>query len=172
MLIEGITKEDAVSRLAGMQLGRLACSHAGQPYITPFYFTYDTDYIYGFSTVGQKIDWMRTNPLVCVETDEVVSSSEWVSIIILGRYEELPNTPEWNTKREVAYALLQQKAGWWEPGYAKTIVEGTERPLAPVYFRIRIEQITGHQGIPDCAGTETKANQNTSKLTRIQHAEK
>jgi uncharacterized protein len=89
---------------------------------------------------------MRVNPLVCVETDEVMSSEEWVSIIIFGRYEELPNTLEWETERGRAHELLQQKAIWWEPGYVKTIVQGAERQLVPVYFRIYIEQITGHQG--------------------------
>jgi nitroimidazol reductase NimA-like FMN-containing flavoprotein (pyridoxamine 5'-phosphate oxidase superfamily) len=146
MLIQEITKQDSLNRLTNMRLGRLACAQGAQPYITPFYFAYDSNYLYSFSTVGQKIDWMRVNPLVCVETDEVQSSEEWVSMIIFGRYEELPNTLEWETERERAHKLLQQKAIWWEPGYVKTIVQGAERPLVPVYFRIYIEQITGHQG--------------------------
>ena len=35
----------------------------------------DNDYLYSFSTVGQKIEWMRANPNVCVETDEVTNST-------------------------------------------------------------------------------------------------
>jgi nitroimidazol reductase NimA-like FMN-containing flavoprotein (pyridoxamine 5'-phosphate oxidase superfamily) len=146
MLIQEITKQDSFNRLAKMRLGRLACAQGAQPYITPFYFAYDSNYLYSFSTVGQKIEWMRVNPLVCVETDEVMSSEEWVSIIVFGRYEELPNTLEWETERGRAHELLQQKAIWWEPGYVKTIVRGAERQLVPVYFRIYIEHITGHQG--------------------------
>ena len=37
----------------------------------PIYFAYHDGYLYSFSTVGRKIEWMRGNPLVCLETDEV-----------------------------------------------------------------------------------------------------
>src|ERR1700728_3934612 len=124
MLIREITSEDSLNLLAHMRLGRIACAQSGQPYVLPFYFAYDAKYLYSLSTVGQKINWMRANPLVCVETDQVATSQEWVSIIILGRYEELPDTPEWRGRREFAYGLLRQTAVWWEPGYAKTIVQG------------------------------------------------
>jgi nitroimidazol reductase NimA-like FMN-containing flavoprotein (pyridoxamine 5'-phosphate oxidase superfamily) len=114
----------------------------------PFYFTYHNDSLYSFATVGQKIAWMRTNPMVCVEADEVVSPEEWVSVIVFGRYEELPDTPEYETERSVAYNLLQNKALWWEPGGVKTILHGTERPLVPVFYRINIGHITGHRATP------------------------
>lgn len=149
MLIQELAKEDNLNLLAHMHLGRLGCAKGSQPYVVPFYFAYADDYLYSFATVGQKIEWMRANPLVCVETDGVVTSEEWVSIIIFGHYEELPDTLEWKAERERAYRLLQQKANWWEPGYAKTIVHGIERPLVPVYFRIRIAGISGHHAASD-----------------------
>jgi nitroimidazol reductase NimA-like FMN-containing flavoprotein (pyridoxamine 5'-phosphate oxidase superfamily) len=71
-----------------------------------------------------------------------------VSIIILGRYEELLDTPDWERERAIAHELLQRCADWWEPGYSKTILHGTERPLVPVYFRIEIVEITGHRASP------------------------
>jgi uncharacterized protein len=152
MLVQEITKGESLSVLKSMRLGRLACSKDGQPYITPLYFSLSGNFLYSFSTVGQHIEWMRKNPLVCVETDEVVSSHDWVSIIVLGRYEELPDTPDWGRERAIAHELLQHKADWWEPGYAKTILHGTERPLVPVYFRIEIAEITGHRASPDPGG--------------------
>jgi len=148
MLIQEITQHDCLSLLAHLRLGRLACARDSQPYVTPFYFAYDRNCIYSFATVGQRIDWMRANPLVCVETGEMVSSQEWVSIVVFGRYEELPDKPEKATERALAHQLLQQKIDWWEPGYAKTVVGGTERPLEPVYYRIQIVQITGRHGVP------------------------
>ena len=36
---------------------------------------------------------MRANPLVCVEVDEVAAYDQWLSVIAIGRYEELPETP-------------------------------------------------------------------------------
>ena len=88
---------------------------------------------------------MRANPLVCVELEEVMSMQQWVSVIVFGRYEELPDTPEWQSARACAYKLLKQKAIWWEPAYVKTIQHGTERPLVPVFYRIHAVQITGRR---------------------------
>jgi uncharacterized protein len=163
MLIQELTREDNLNLLAHMRLGRLACSRGAQPYVVPSYFAYADNYLYSFATVGRKIEWMRANPLVCVEMDEVVTPEEWVSIIISGRYEELPDAPKWKVERELAYRLLQQKASWWEPGYTKTIVRGTERPLVPVYFRIQILRITGHYSAAD---STLVADANSSTIDR------
>jgi len=143
-----MTSQENLDLLARARLGRLACSHGSQPYVVPFYFAYQDYYLYSFTTVGQKIEWMRANPLVCVEADEVVSSQQWLSVIVFGRYEELPDTPEYQSERKVAYNLLQKKAGWWEPGYVKTILHGAQRSLTPVFYRIHVGQITGHRATP------------------------
>jgi uncharacterized protein len=144
MLIEELTRQASLDVLARTRLGRLACAQATQPYVVPFYFAYDDGYLYSFSTVGQKIEWMRANPLVCVEADEVVSPQRWVSVVVFGSYEELTDTPEWHREREFAHKLLQQYAMWWEPGYVKTILHGKERPLLPIFYRIYVDRITGH----------------------------
>jgi uncharacterized protein len=150
VLIQELTRRESLDLLARARLGRLACAHESQPYVVPFYFAYDNDHLYSFSTIGQKIEWMRANPKVCVEADEVVSPQQWVSVIIFGHYEELPNSPEWRDAREYAHnKLLQRNAIWWEPGYAKTILHDTERPLVPFFYRIHVVQITGHRATPE-----------------------
>jgi nitroimidazol reductase NimA-like FMN-containing flavoprotein (pyridoxamine 5'-phosphate oxidase superfamily) len=147
-LIQELTRQASLDFLARTHLGRLACVQAGQPYIVPIYFTYHDNYLYSFSTVGQKIDWMRASPLVCVQVDDVVSSEQWVSVVVFGRFAELPDAPEWQSARALAHDLLQKKAMWWKPAYVKTILHGAERPLVPVFYRIHIEQITGHAASP------------------------
>ena len=88
MLIQEMSPHGCRDLLARLGLGRLGCARNNQPYIIPIYFAYEPDRLYGFSTVGQKIEWMRANPLVCVEADEVVNHNDWASVIVLGRYEE------------------------------------------------------------------------------------
>ncbi len=149
MLIQELTRQASLDLLARTHLGRLACTQGAQPYVVPIYFAYDDGHLYSFSTVGQKIEWMRANPLVCVEVDEVVSPEQWVSVIVFGRYEELPDTPEWQSARTFAYTLLTRKAVWWEPAYVKTIHHGTPRPLRPIFYRIHVVQITGHRATPE-----------------------
>jgi len=149
LLIQSMTRQASIQLLARAKVGRLACAHEGQPYITPMSLTYETGSLYGFSTVGQKITWMRTNPLVCVETEELMNRQDWATVIVVGRYEELSKTVN-DSDRKLAYDLLQRHPMWWEPGYVKTMIEGKERSLEEsVFFRIRISQITGHRAIPD-----------------------
>jgi hypothetical protein len=148
MLIEKMTRDASLEFFARKRVGRLACARDGQPYITLLYFALHGDCLYSFSTVGQKIEWMRVNPLVCVETDELESPQKWSSVIVFGRYSELPNNPEYEDARQLAYSLLQRRPMWWEPAFVKTTLRGKERELEPVYFRIHISDISGHRAIP------------------------
>jgi uncharacterized protein len=150
VLIRELSRKESSDLLARSRLGRLACVRESMPYIVPVYFAYDDDYLYSFSTFGQKIEWMRVNPNVCVEVDEVVSPQQWVSVVVFGQFEEMLDSPEWRAAREYAHRrLLQRNAIWWEPGYARTIVGGTERPLEPFFYRIHIAQISGHRATPE-----------------------
>jgi uncharacterized protein len=148
MLIQEMTREMSVDLLKRTRVGRLGCAQGSQPYVVPISFAYHREFIYSFATVGKKIEWMRVNPLVCVEADEIVSRHEWQTVVIFGRYQELPDMPDFHRTRMVAHELLSKTAMWWEPGYAKTLYKGEERPLQPIYFRISISKISGHQGLP------------------------
>lgn len=147
MKVEELTVDECRKTLEKMKMGRLACSFENQPYIVPFSFAYDgKSYLYAFSTVGQKIRWMRENPLVCVETDEVENQEDWTTLVVFGRFEELPDEPEYESRRIFAHELLSRRPMWWQPAY----VAGTHRSETeekPVYFRIYIEKITGHRAV-------------------------
>jgi hypothetical protein len=149
MHIEELTRTASIDFLASKRLGHLACANQGQPYITPCYFAYHDQWIYSFSTAGQKIDWLRANPLACLEVDEITSFEEWTSVVVFGRYEELTKTVEGGATRELAYKLLHQRQFWWEPGYARTVSHGTPRPLEPLYHRLSIDEISGHRATPN-----------------------
>ncbi len=146
MIIRELTRQASLDLLKRVHLGRLACTKANQPYIVPIGFAYDNNSLYCAGTVGQKIEWMRENPLVAVEVDEIKSAQQWESVVISGEYEELSDEPNTLDARQRAWALLQTaNALWWEPGYVKTILGSTERRTVPLFFRIRIAQMTGHR---------------------------
>jgi uncharacterized protein len=149
MLIQELSNQASLDLLTRTRLGRLACSQGGQPYVVPVYFVYADRSLYGFATVGKKIEWMRANPLVCLEVDEIVSPQQWVCVIVSGRYEELPDTPEWESARAFAHKLLSRAGLWWEPAYVKTVLGGAARPLVPVFYRIHVVQTTGHRATPE-----------------------
>jgi len=148
-MIQELTRQASLDLLARTRLGRLACSQGGQPYVVPIYFAYHDECLYGFATVGQKIEWMRANPLVCVEVDEMDGPERWVTVLVFGRYEELSDTPEWAAARTVAHTLLRRHAAWWEPAYRKTVLHGVEHPLVPVFYRIHCRRISGHRAVPE-----------------------
>ena len=111
MVIQEMSRDECLAVLAGARLARLACAKEGQPYIVPVYIAYDRPRLgeprlYGFTTLGQKVEWMRANPLVCVEVDDVTAFDRWVSVVVTGRYEELSDTVgdegEWLRPPEVS----------------------------------------------------------------------
>lgn len=143
MRIRELTNKECFEVLTRLTIGRLACARNNQPYIVPIHFACHQRILYGFATHGQKIEWMRTNPLVCVEVDEIVNRYDWLSVSVQGRFEELPDTPEWKLERELTHELLCHEAMWWEPAYVETAHLDTATELIPIYYRIHIDQITG-----------------------------
>lgn len=146
MLIHEMTEDECRTVLERVGFGRLACARDNQPYVLPIYFSYDGKRLYGFSTLGQKIEWMRSNPLVCLEIGEQTSHHQWMSVVVSGRYEELPDTPEFKYERARAWEVLQKRAMWWEPAYVAT--EHREQ-LTPIFYRIYIRQMTGRRATRD-----------------------
>ena len=171
------------------EVGKAGLAHENQPYVVPVYLAYDkaSGCLYGFTTPGQKVEWMRSNPLVCVEVDEVAAYDQWVSVIATGRYEELPETsgsdgarlraqerprqvgeamPAWsadsrhrqcdeegcNDERERAWQVLKTLPVWWQPGstaWAARAHRDSAEPFISVYYRIRIDRVTGHEATRD-----------------------
>lgn len=149
MLIQEMTIEQCWEALRTAGFGRLGCTSDNQPYVVPFYFSVEARNVYSFSLPGQKLDWMRTNPRVCVEIDQVASRNDWTSVIATGRYEELPDTQEYRNERAHAHELLlQNHTMWWQPGAIRVTGSGRERGFVPVFYRIDIENVTGYRGIP------------------------
>jgi nitroimidazol reductase NimA-like FMN-containing flavoprotein (pyridoxamine 5'-phosphate oxidase superfamily) len=177
MFVDKMNHEECVRVLAEAPVARLACAAENQPYVVPVYLAYyraaDVDEcLYGFTTMGQKIEWMRANPRVCVEVDQVSGSSEWVSVVAFGQYEEIPNVHEqvcgrapersslvgrrrskavtWEPANEqlLAHRLLEDRAMWWEPASSvRTGIENGDHPnhITPVFYKISLTQVTGYR---------------------------
>lgn len=177
MLIEELDRQSSLDLLSHMHLGRLACCNGTQPYLVPFYFACEGNYVYSFSMIGKKIEWMRANPLVCIQADEVVGPQKWASIIVFGSYQELPDTPQWSIERATAFDLLRRRAMWWEPAYAKKAIQGEVRSPEPLFFRIHIDEITGRRATrepssdPRLSTPNSIENRWLKKILRRLHSE-
>lgn len=149
MIITRLRTKECREFLARLGFGRLACASNNRPYIVPVYFVYDRERLYCFATVGQKITWMRENPLICLEADEIKAHNNWTSVIVLGKYVEIPNTQDNRKGWEYARALFQRRALWWQSGYTASQVRRNAKPAEPVFYCVVIEQLTGLRGSPD-----------------------
>ena len=149
MIVREMSDQECRDLLARVEFGRLATVRQNQPYIVPIYFAYEREHLYGFTTLGQKVEWMRANPLVCVEVDDVMSHFHWSSVVVLGRYEELPDTPTYRDLRLRAQIRLEKRVLWWQTAYAASSVRSVSHSVNALFYRISIDEITGRRVTPD-----------------------
>jgi uncharacterized protein len=142
VLINEMTQQECRGLLEDASFGRLGCSLGDQPYIVPVCLAYESDCIYIFSTLGKKIEWMRANPKVCIQIDEIANQSQWVSVIVNGRYEELPEL-QYSAEREHARQLLEKQSRWWLNTFAERLLKLGDKLIEPLFFRIYIDSMTG-----------------------------
>ncbi|RUM96286.1 pyridoxamine 5'-phosphate oxidase family protein [Pseudaminobacter arsenicus] len=150
MIVKEMSRQDCISVLAASRVAHLAaCSKEGQPYVVPIHYAFADEHLYSFSMPGQKIDWMRENPLVCAQIGELRSSRDWRSVVVYGHYEELPDRIGWKRERDHAWSLLEKHANWWEPGGLKPVPQPVATASTHLFYRIRITSVTGRQAIEE-----------------------
>lgn len=144
MVIQELTAEECAAVLSRTGVGRLGCARFDQPYIVPVHVSFDASRrcLYAFSMIGQKIAWMRENPKVCVEVEEIVDRHHWTTVVVFGRYEEIERGPSDADARRRAAALFEQRDEWWLPAAGR--VAAHEHQDAVIY-RIDIERMTGRR---------------------------
>lgn len=155
MLIRNLTPQECQQVMARSVFGRLGCARDNQPYVVPIYFAYEPDRLYGFTTVGRKIEWMRANPKVCVEVDEVVNHFQWMSVIVTGLYQELPNTREHHSERQHALMVLGNRMLWWQTALAAKQVSTSHESPEPLFYSIDVDSMTGLRAFPDAVESKT-----------------
>lgn len=86
---------------------------------------------------------MRANPKVCVEVEEIADQFHWTTVLVTGRYLEIPDAKHESAARDRAQQLFQQRPQWWLPAAAK-LAGGDERDR-PVFYRIAIDHVSGRR---------------------------
>ena len=155
MVIHEMTADECRDMLSRMTLARLACARANQPYIVPVSLAYHrkTHTLFGVSPAGKKITWMRRNPRVCVEVEEVADRFHWTTLVITGRYEEIPPTAEYRDLRQEALNLFRRRSEWWLPALGKV---GAREQQTLVVYRVAIDAMSGRRAARAAAAATTK----------------
>ena len=144
MRIVSMSKTECKALLKRVMIGRLASSMNNQPYVVPICFSYipRKNCLYLFSTVGQKIKWMRKNPKVCFQADEIGNRAIWASVVINGKYVELTE-PKFAAEKQQAIEYLAQYSSWWRTPLVQRREKNKDQGIEPVFFRIDISSISG-----------------------------
>lgn len=142
MVINEMNEQECLDFLGRASMGRLGCSHEDQPYIVLVSLACRAKSIYVMSTYGQKIEWMRENPRVCVAVEELKAESDWTSVIANGTYMELTE-PQYTDERELAKKLLDRRAHWWLNAFAERQAKAGDALIEPIFFRVEISSVSG-----------------------------
>jgi len=76
---------------------------------------------------------MRANPKVCVQTDEIQNQGQWISVIVHGEYEELPE-PQYKAERKHASSLLAKRCHWWLNALGERQMRVGDKSIEPLFF--------------------------------------
>jgi nitroimidazol reductase NimA-like FMN-containing flavoprotein (pyridoxamine 5'-phosphate oxidase superfamily) len=145
-----MSQAECCELLKRAQLGRLAVSRQDQPYVVPIAFSFDPERncLYLFSTLGKKIEWMRENPKVSFQADEIAYRSNWSSVVLNGTYLELRD-PQHATEKQHARQCLSQHRQWWLLPMEERRGEVPDLDIDPIFFRVDIASMTGLRAVND-----------------------
>jgi nitroimidazol reductase NimA-like FMN-containing flavoprotein (pyridoxamine 5'-phosphate oxidase superfamily) len=143
MLIHDLAFDECVQLLGRNSVGHLGCVKNDEPYVIPIHYSFDAErhVVYVVSTLGQKIEWMRTNPRVCLTVDEISDKDHWATVVLHGSYEELDNAGD-SREAQTAQELFQRRKEWWLPAMARHSPDAVRKV---VVFQIRIDRMTGRR---------------------------
>lgn len=88
----GILSPDEIKMLLQKNyIGSISCTLNNKPYLVPFTFYYDeaSNSIISYTSEGKKIDILRQNPQVCISVTQIKNLTNWKSVLVEGKYEEL-----------------------------------------------------------------------------------
>ena len=148
MQIHDLNREECAGVLSAADVAHLACARRGEPYVVPIHFSFDAERhcVYGVSAIGQKVEWMRANPRVCLAVEHVSDKNHWKTVVITGTYEELRNVADAEDAQRRCLRLFERRTEWWLPAMAARLGQDYH---GVVLFRIRIDRMTGRAAARD-----------------------
>lgn len=144
----GKLTDDQIDHVLNNQfVGRIGCCSQNKMYVVPVTYVYHKDTIYVHSKEGLKVKMMRENPEVCFEVDAVDNMTNWRSVILWGKYEELKSEEDQQlalkilTDHFAPFTISQSvRTSSTENVSHDTLHKGRLRPVA---YRIVIREKTG-----------------------------
>lgn len=143
LTVEDMPLEEMRALLSRIGYGHLGCAREGRPYVVPIHYAYDGEFLYIFTTEGMKTSFIEANSEVCLQVEEVESTTRWQSVMVTGRAERLTAQEE----RESAMQLITRTNPTLTPAINRTQLDAWDRANEIVLYRIRPAIIDGRKTV-------------------------
>ena len=106
--IPPMTKPEYDALIERQYISRIAFAGIGHPYIAPFMYVFDKNYLYFLSTrYGRKMEYFAANPMVSVEIEEYMPDlSSFTFVSLQGKLEEVEDPALKKDVREQFVAMM------------------------------------------------------------------
>jgi nitroimidazol reductase NimA-like FMN-containing flavoprotein (pyridoxamine 5'-phosphate oxidase superfamily) len=121
--------------------GHLGCTRDNHPYVIPMHYAYDGQDIYLFTTEGTKTEFIAANHEVCFQVEEVIDSSHWQSVMVIGAARKITRPDE----AEHAMQIITGSNPTLTPALNKTDIGAWHRLSNIVIYRVRPDSIYGRK---------------------------
>ena len=139
--VEDMSPAEMHALLQRESFGHLGCSRDGRPYVVPMHYAYDGKELYFFTTEGMKTQFIRSNPQVCLQVEEITDGANWRSVMVVGEAVEL--TLAQDMRR--AMKLITERNPSLTPAISSTQVDSLGRAVEIAIYRIAPEIIDGRK---------------------------
>ena len=141
--VEDMTPAEMHALLERAGFGHLGCSRDGRPYVVPMNYAYHDGELCFFTTEGMKTQFIESNPLVCLQVEEVTDSAHWRSVMVIGRAEKLTKSED----TERAMKLITERNPSLTPAISATQVDTWGRAVDIALYRIKPELVDGRKTV-------------------------
>src|SRR5712691_4229087 len=139
--VEDMAPAEMHALLQRESFGHLGCARDGLPYVVPMHYAYDGKELYFFTTEGMKTRFIEANPSVCLQVEEVIDSTHWRSVMVIGKAAQLTQ----NEEMQQAMKLITDRNPSLTPAISATQLDTWGRAVDIALYRITPELMDGRQ---------------------------
>jgi len=140
VVFRDLSREETDALLLRNKVGRLAFTFHDRVDIQPIHYVYERGWIYGRTSLGEKIATLEHNRWVAFEVDEVEDTFDWRSVVVHGSLWKLP--PRGSPHAEELWTRAANLVGQMVPG---GLTELDPVAFRHILFRIAVGDASGRE---------------------------
>ena len=140
VVFRDLSREETEALLLRNKVGRLAFYVHDRVDIQPIHYVYEPGWIYGRTSIGEKIATLEHNRWVAFEVDEVEDIFDWRSVVVHGSFWKLP--PRGSPHAEELWTRAANLVSQIVPG---ALTERDPVAFRHILFRIAVGDASGRE---------------------------